>query len=712
MTRHRLALTTSLLASAASLALASLLPGAARAQAQAQEATDRFVVRMTQAQPSAERAQAASSRNDRERAHAQLQKTYEDRLPEMARAASVGALTIKRATASGHGVVQMAQPLAGKELASALARVRALPGVESVEPDYRVKANAPAPATNDTYASSQWWHLAGTSKAGAANLWAAYNLGATGAGVTVAVLDSGYVSHPDVPAPVGGYDFIADLTTAGDGTARDADPSDPGDYCLTAPAPTNSTWHGLRVSSLINAARDNATGYAGAAPGAAVFNVRVLGRCGGYLSDIADALSWLAGQSIAGLPLSGKPARVLNLSLGADRATCPSYMQSAVNAASSAGLLVVASAGNAGHDAQQAPANCTGVLSVGASSASGDLASYSGANSSVALLAPGGGNCSSQTAACDSTPLYAASNNGTTSVGANSYATFSGTSASAPLVSAAAALILSVRPELTAAQVATLLTSTTRSFPLDSRCASPAYASRCGAGLLDAGAAVAQALGQSAVAQVTTTSPPLLVRRGATMQVTASGYAASDYTWSWQQISGPAVTGMQSTTSATASFRAPSTSGPVVLRVTGTSATLGGSSASADVTFTVDEPPSLDATRSVTSAPGKSVSVPVQGADSEGDVTLSVVSFTTPTEPRVVGNALSFDPLPAGTYRVDVAAVDSAGQVTNSSVSLSVRDSSAQASSGGGGGGATGVEDLAALALAAAFAAWTTRKSR
>ncbi|MDQ3578188.1 MAG: S8 family serine peptidase [Actinomycetota bacterium] len=122
----------------------------------------------------------------------------------------------------------------------------------------------------------------------------------TGANVTVAVIHTGYVTHSDLaPNIIAGYDF-ASGSTNGDGNGRDADATDPGDSTTTGQyAPdalkTDSSWHGTHVAGTIAAATNNSKGVAGIAYDSKVQPVRVLGKCGGSLADISDAIVWSSG---------------------------------------------------------------------------------------------------------------------------------------------------------------------------------------------------------------------------------------------------------------------------------------------------------------------------------------------------------------------------------------------------------------------------------
>jgi serine protease len=122
----------------------------------------------------------------------------------------------------------------------------------------------------------------------------------------VAVLDTGIrPEHPDLAGKLAvGYDMISDVTTAADGSGRDNDPSDPGDWDTSCSNPqfdqTYSTWHGTQVAGIIGAATNNGVGMAGVGWNVKVLPVRVLGKCGGYESDIEAGMMWAAGLSVLG----------------------------------------------------------------------------------------------------------------------------------------------------------------------------------------------------------------------------------------------------------------------------------------------------------------------------------------------------------------------------------------------------------------------------
>jgi len=357
---------------------------------------------------------------------------------------------------------------AGAELL--MRQIAANPNVEYVEIDRLNKATL---TPNDTNYSQQWGYFNATAGIKADEAW---NI-TTGTGSVVAVLDTGITNHSDLNANIlPGYDFIVDTAVSVDGNGRDSDASDPGDgYAANAcgsgvPASTSS-WHGTHVAGTIAAVTNNGKGVAGTAYGAKVVPVRVLGKCGGYDSDIADAMIWAAGGTVSGVPANANPARVINLSLGGSGA-CGATSQAAINSAVANGATLAIAAGNDNTNVSGAsPANCANVVAVGSITSTGARSSFSNYGTGVDIAAPG-------------STIMSTLNTGTQGPVAETYVNYSGTSMATPHVAGVIALIQAVaNPDKTPAQVEALLKSTARAFP-----ATPSQP--IGAGIVNAKAAV------------------------------------------------------------------------------------------------------------------------------------------------------------------------------------------------------------------------------
>ncbi|WP_284975469.1 S8 family serine peptidase [Arthrobacter sp. efr-133-TYG-104] len=358
-----------------------------------------------------------------------------------------------RTTGSGEQVVRTDRKLGGPEAKKLVATLAADPSVQYAEPDAIMRPLALAP--NDSLFKYQWNLGAGT---GGINVLGAWDV-SQGQGSVVAVVDTGILPHSDLDANVlPGYDMISDPAVARDGDGRDPNPRDEGDatsagQCAAGEAARNSSWHGTHVAGIIAAVAGNGQGIAGVAPKAKIVPVRAIGTCGGYTSDIADGIRWAAGGSVSGAPANANPARVINLSLGG-QATCSSTYQNAVDFARSQGAVVVAAAGNDNIDASQiSPANCQGVMAVGASTRTNVKAYYSNFGPKVDIYAPGGDMTNNVVDGIVSTL-----NDGTDTAGAEAYYLKAGTSMAAPHVAGVAALMLSKFPAYTPDEVrATML---------------------------------------------------------------------------------------------------------------------------------------------------------------------------------------------------------------------------------------------------------------
>ena len=309
-----------------------------------------------------------------------------------------------------------------------------------------------------------------------------------------------------------------------------------------------SSWHGTRVAGILGAITDNATGVAGLTWNSWILPVRALGKCGGDDSDIEAAMLWAAGIHIDGVPDNPYPAKIENLSIGAE-GSCPASYQDIIDQLTQLGVLIVASAGNEG-GLVAAPANCPGVAAIAGLRQAGTKVGYSNLGPEIALGAPAG-NCG--TAVAGAACLYSLDttyNLGTTTPTTNGYTdqtnTNLGTSFSAPIVSGIAALMLAVNGNLKSSELIARLKEGSQPFPQTSidntnptpppSCHVPASPTdvqnaecictlddtTCGAGMANASGAVAAALRPIAAVAV-----PASVIAGGNVVLQAAGSAAA-----------------------------------------------------------------------------------------------------------------------------------------------------------------------------------------
>lgn len=380
---------------------------------------------------------------------------------------------LRRLAALGNAHLVRAEGLSASETAALARRLARQPGVRAAFPNWRLRTFA---TPNDEFYPFQWHYAA-------MNLEAAWTLETGQAqAVTVAVVDTGTVAHPDLlERTLPGYDFVSNPADAGDADARDADPTDLG---------RESGYHGVHVAGTVAAATNNAVGVSGVSWGAQVLPVRVLGVTGfGSTADVLDGIFWATGAAVPGVSTNPNPASVINLSLGEDIGQpCPAELSSYFQSLGDAGIIVVAAAGNAGVDAATTfPANCGGVLTVGATGPTGTRAPYSNFGAAVDLMAPGGDLSQTFTVAGQAYPAGVLSTVGDDATGGFAYAFYQGTSMAAPHVAGLVALLKAQNPALTQSEALTRLQGA--SSPLSTEaCGRPV--TDCGAGLIDAAAAL------------------------------------------------------------------------------------------------------------------------------------------------------------------------------------------------------------------------------
>lgn len=280
------------------------------------------------------------------------------------------------------------------------------PALRGLARDHRVRY---IEADGPVYATAQEvpWGIHRLFNDSEPNRTATWTSTAKGAGIKVAVLDTGIANHEDL-AVAGGVSFVGGGYSDGHG-------------------------HGTHVAGTI-AALDNTVGVVGAAPGAALYAVKVLSDSGsGTISGVVAGIDWSVanGMDVVNMSLSGGHHQTL---------------KDAADNAYAAGVLLVASAGNSGNSAGTGnnvgyPAAYDSVIAVAASDINNKRASFSSTGPQVELTAPG--------VAIKSTVP-------------GGYATWNGTSMASPHVAGTAALVLAANPSLTAGEVRKILQDTAR----------------------------------------------------------------------------------------------------------------------------------------------------------------------------------------------------------------------------------------------------------
>ncbi|MDZ4772488.1 MAG: S8 family serine peptidase [Planctomycetota bacterium] len=351
----------------------------------------------------------------------------------------------------------------------ALARSFAIsPRVEYAELNLIRRAQGGPVTPNDTYYGLQWHYpLIKLPQA-----WGVFT-GTTN--TIVAVIDTGERPHPDLDAnTITGFDFISSATIAGDGDGRDADPFDEGD----GTGPTPSSFHGTHVAGTIAAVTGNSVGVSGVCGPqnrTRVMHLRALGQGGGTDADIAQAILYAARLTNASGTLPAQRADVINMSLGGPGST--SSVQSAINSAVGAGVVIFAASGNNNSGTAFFPASYNNVISVSAVDINSEKAPYSNFNATVDVCAPGGDTSIDLNNDTYADGVLSTLVNEQTS--APVFAFYQGTSMACPHAAGLAALMRSQNTALTPAQVESLMKST--SVDLGAIGQDPIY----GTGLID-----------------------------------------------------------------------------------------------------------------------------------------------------------------------------------------------------------------------------------
>jgi subtilisin family serine protease len=399
-----------------------------------------------------------------------------------ARLARAGDL-VDQVTACGSNLTLQVWRLRDPDATTDMYTLADAPGILSVEPNWIVRAASvppPPPAFpeepfvfNDTYYASRQWPLQRSSFARAWQLVQAHGL--TTQTVRVAVIDSGVdFNHPDLAGRLL-----------------------PGiNYITPGALPNDDFGHGTHVTGVIAALANNGIGIAGGAPNVEIDALKMLGSTGsGSITNLIRAICDAADRS----------ADVINMSLeiptGAISPSTADSIQAAVDYAYGKASLLVAAAGNSSNGPILGPvyfpARLDRVLAVAALTPENTRASYSAVGTQLDIAAGGGSFTTSVLSTWPASVPGKCIGAGRVLLMENGvyYCTEPGTSMSAPLVSAAAALLMSIRPSLTNAAVEMILEETARDVGLPQI--------EAGAGLLDIEAAVRRLLSASATATPT-----------------------------------------------------------------------------------------------------------------------------------------------------------------------------------------------------------------
>ncbi len=619
-----------------------------------------------------------------------------ERLRTLTATAGVALTDIRGMSGDAH-VLLLPERMMLAQAAEIAGRLSLQPDVEYAEPDQIMQALL---VPSDSQYPSQWHYQEPSTEIAGANLPPAWDITTGTSSVVAAVIDTGLVPHADLDSNIldgagrvaPGYDFISGETpsvflVANDSNGRDNNPTDPGDWITVAESAsgffsgcpvTGSSWHGTHVAGTIGAASNNGLGVTGINWNSRILPVRVLGKCGGYTSDIVDGMRWAAGLSVPGVPANSTPAKVLNLSLGGNGA-CGSTYQSAVNDILAAGSVVIVAAGNENTDANNSrPANCVGVIAVAATTRSGGRASYSNFGSVVRISAPGGDGVLTDR-------ILSTLNTGTTSPvtspAGDAYAYYRGTSMSSAHVSGVASLMFSANPVLTPAKVLQKLQATARAFPGTS-----CNTFLCGAGIVDAAAAV------RAVSTPPTASagPDRRVNPGSAVNL--NGTASSDdgtiVSYAWSQTAGPAVN-LNNANTAESSFTAPNAPGATLaFQLTVTDDV--GLARSDSVNVAINTPPAANA--GPDQAVGFGAAVALNGtASTDTDGPIASYAWTQTAGPPVTlsgattASAGFTAPGSAASLVFQLTVTDSEGLSASDTVAVTVQD--IPAATGGKGGG-------------------------
>ncbi len=298
--------------------------------------------------------------------------------------------------------------------------------IEFIEPNYYITLyDFPYNGEpNDPRYANQWW-LEMTDASGA------WRSGLLGRGARVAVIDSGLIQgHEDIDYSSIAYQYNLS------GSVTDI---------------TDQTGHGSLVTGIIAAQSNNGKGIVGISDEVELIELKCFTSSETTIDKVISAIAKAREQK----------CDVINMSFGMDSDS--SSLRSAIDSAVAEGIIVVAAAGNDGTQTLNYPAAYENVVGVGSVNSDRSVSSFSQRNESVFVTAPGR----------DITSLSYS--------GTGKYAIGSGTSFSAPIVSAMAALAKSANKNINVSDFKSLLMATSKDY------GAPGYDTSYGYGIVDIG---------------------------------------------------------------------------------------------------------------------------------------------------------------------------------------------------------------------------------
>lgn len=326
------------------------------------------------------------------------------------------------------------------------------------------------------HAQEKPWHL-GSLHASGHNAPSAINTAGVKPGpfeVVVAVIDAGVLQgHPSLEGRLlPGYDFLSPPHNPRGARSANFAPDPRDTPCAGHTASSAFRTHGTEIASLIAGNGREKSGVYGVNPSAKILPVRLFGACNMSRSDLLEAMAWSAGLPVAGIPANPSPAQVINLSFAGGGAVCGADLQALVHRLAQKKIFVVAAVGNIFGKKLAEPANCEGVISVGAIDPENNIESYSALDARTVIYAPGGGRRLSEDSSWQANKLkvasFAVDSNGEENpVGLERGV---GTSYAAPLVSGFISLLLSHRPHLSPAEFLSRLPQYSRAVNPSAKC--------------------------------------------------------------------------------------------------------------------------------------------------------------------------------------------------------------------------------------------------